>query len=297
MSASNARLHALHTASERKPRTFRRPANAEGTPLPVRAFYGQNTFGLTQMRERLPHGVFQRFLATIELRQPFTPDLADALAQAALEWALDRGVSHFCHWFHPMTGLTAEKHDAFIAFDQHRPIAKFTGAMLIQSEPDASSFPSGGMRSTFEARGYTAWDPTSPMFIMESTNGATLCIPSVFVSYYGDALDKKTPLLRSMAAINDAALKLCAALGETTTTRVVPTAGPEQEYFLIDRAYHTLRPDLVLCGRSLLGAHAPKGQHLEDHYFGSIPTRVLAFMQELEVELYKLGVPAKTRHN
>ncbi len=297
MSASSARLHAIRTASERKPRTFRRPSAPDGSPLPVREFYGQNTFGVDQLSQRLPSATYKRLLETIERGQPLTPALADAIASAVLGWANERGVSHFCHWFQPMTGSTAEKHDGFIAFDQHKPLAKFTGSMLIQSEPDASSFPSGGMRSTFEARGYTAWDPTSPMFIMESTSGGTLCIPSAFVSYHGDALDEKTPVLRSMEAINAAALRLCRALGETATTKVTATAGPEQEYFLVDRAYVALRPDLQLCGRTLLGARAPKGQTLEDHYFGTIPSRVLAFMQELDVELYKLGVPAKTRHN
>ncbi len=297
MTASSARLHAVQTASERKPRTFRRPSAPDGSPLPVREYYGQNTFGISQLQERLPNKVYKRFIATVEHGQPLTQELADAIASAVLGWATERGVSHFCHWFQPMTGSTAEKHDAFIAFDQHRPLAKFTGSMLIQSEPDASSFPSGGMRSTFEARGYTAWDPTSPMFIMESASGATLCIPSAFVSYHGDALDEKTPVLRSMEAINGAAVRLCRALGETDTTRVIATAGPEQEYFLVDRAWLALRPDLQLCGRTLLGARAPKGQTLEDHYFGTIPSRVLAFMQELELELYKLGVPAKTRHN
>ena len=297
MPVSRARLSAANTASERKPRVFRRPVGSDGSNLPVREFYGQNTFNLNLMRERLPHAVYTRFVATVEHGQPLDKALADAIAQAALDWALSRGVSHFCHWFQPMTGATAEKHDAFIAFDQARPIAKFTGAMLIQSEPDASSFPSGGMRSTFEARGYTAWDPTSPMFIMDAANGGTLCIPSAFVSYHGDALDQKTPLLRSMESINEAAVRLCRALGEGSTTRVIPTAGPEQEYFLVDRAWLALRPDLRLAGRTVIGARAPKGQTLEDHYFGTIPTRVLAFMSELDTELYKLGVPAKTRHN
>lgn len=297
MTASLARLHAIQTASERKPRVFRRPSTPDGTPLSVRELYGLNTFGFNALRERLPDPTWQRFLATVEQGHPLTRDLADAIASAVLSWAAQRGVSHFCHWFQPMTGATAEKHDAFLAIDESRPIAKFTGAMLIQSEPDASSFPSGGMRSTFEARGYTAWDPTSPMFIMDTANGGTLCIPSAFVSYHGDALDKKTPLLRSMEAINEEAVRLCRALGEEQVSRVVPTAGPEQEYFLIDRAYLALRPDLRLCGRTLIGSRAPKGQTLEDHYFGTIPSRVLAFMQELEQELYRLGVPAKTRHN
>ena len=207
-------------------------------------------------------------------------------------------MTHFCHWFQPQTGPTAEKHDAFISFDDNgRVIEKFSGSQLIQSEPDASSFPSGGMRTTFEARGYTAWDPSSPVFIMEHANGKTLCIPSVFISYHGDALDEKTGLIRSMEALSQKACELLHPIGEKDVKRVVPTLGVEQEYFLIDRAFAILRPDLVMAGRTLLGGQPPKGQQLEDHYFGSIPARVQAFMAEVEYELYKLGVPVKTRHN
>jgi glutamine synthetase len=220
------------------------------------------------------------------------------VAHAVKEWALEKGATHFCHWFQPQTGLTAEKHDAFLTFDDEgMPMERFSGAQLIQSEPDASSFPSGGMRSTFEARGYTAWDPSSPIFIVDGPNGKTLCVPSVFISYYGDALDNKTPLLRSMEVLSERALAILRLFGDNTSQRVVPTLGPEQEYFLIDRAFYSLRPDLVAAGRTLVGAKPPKGQELEDHYFGSIKDRILAFMQESEHELFKLGIPIKTRHN
>jgi glutamine synthetase len=296
MSASRNRYDANRTASNRKPQAFARPVDGHGRHLTGHEIFGSQVFTLAEMRRRLPPDVVSRYQTLIEHGGTLDRPMADAIASAALRWAIDRGVSHFTHWFQPMTGLTAEKHDSFLSFEGTRPISQFTGGQLIQSEPDASSFPSGGIRSTFEARGYTAWDPTSPMFIMERMNGSTLCVPSVFFSYTGEALDEKTPLLRSMEAINTAAVRLCRLLG-LDTTRVVPTAGPEQEYFLIDREFSHLRPDLHLAGRSVLGARAPKGQTLEDHYFGSIPTRVLAFMHELETELYRVGVPAKTRHN
>ncbi|MBI3557341.1 MAG: glutamine synthetase III, partial [Deltaproteobacteria bacterium] len=219
------------------------------------------------------------------------------IAHLIKDWTIENGVTHFCHWFQPQTGTTAEKHDSFLSMDDNKAVEKFTGGQLIQSEPDASSFPSGGMRTTFEARGYTAWDPSSPIFIMESANGKTMCIPSVFISYHGDALDEKAPLLRSMEVLNKNALELLHTIGEKNAKRVVPTVGVEQEYFLVDRAFYNLRPDLVMTGRALVGGQPPRGQQLEDHYFGSISPRVLAFMQEVEFELYKLGVPAKTRHN
>ncbi|MFN8846224.1 MAG: glutamine synthetase III, partial [Bdellovibrionales bacterium] len=218
------------------------------------------------------------------------------------EWSVAKGVTHFCHWFQPMTGLTAEKHDAFISI-QHsyhselRVIERFTGSQLIQGEPDASSFPSGGMRSTFEARGYTAWDPSSPLFIIEEESGNTLCIPTVFFGYHGQALDNKTPLLRSMEALNREACEFLKLIGDVDVKRVSATLGAEQEYFLIDKSFVSLRPDLLMTGRTLLGALPARGQQLEDHYFGSIPGRVKKFMQEAEFELYKLGIPVKTRHN
>jgi len=273
------------------------PCDMEGNLVTAQELFGCNTFSFAVMQERLPPESMRNFLDTIEHGKALEKGLADQIANAVLTWAEEQGATHFCHWFHPMTGSTAEKHDAFFEFNQSEALAKFTGAQLIQSEPDASSFPSGGMRTTFEARGYTAWDPTSPMFIMEGINGATLCIPSAFVSYHGDALDKKTPLLRSMEYINQQAVRLCHLLGHTDTDRVIATAGPEQEYFLTDKAYVAFRSDLKIAGRSLVGSPAPKGQSLDDHYFGSIPKRALAFMHELELELYKLAVPAKTRHN
>ena len=298
MSPSADRLRAVQTATSRNVRSFARPVDGAGRPQRISSFFGSRTFSADRMKERLPPEVVARFVATLDRGAPLERPVADAIAHAVKEWAVEQGCTHVCHWFHPMTGSTAEKHDSFLWFDRDgRPIEKFTGAMLIQSEPDASSFPSGGMRSTFEARGYTAWDPTSPMFIMESVNGRTLCIPSAFIGYHGQALDEKAPLLRSMEALSRAAVRLLDVLGQPHVHRVTPTVGPEQEYFLIDRAYASLRPDLVVAGRSVLGARAPKGQSLEDHYFGAIPPRVLAFMEEVETELYALGVSAKTRHN
>jgi glutamine synthetase len=260
--------------------------------------FGSNTFDADTMKKKLPRGVFQSLSETIRRGTRLDPSIANEVAHAVKEWALSKGATHFCHWFQPQTGLTAEKHDAFLTFDDEgHPIERFSGSQLIQSEPDASSFPSGGMRTTFEARGYTAWDPSSPIFIMEGPNGKTLCIPSVFISYHGAALDQKTPLLRSMEVLSERALAVLRLLGNKEATRVVPTLGPEQEYFLVDKAFYALRPDLVAAGRTVIGARPPKGQELEDHYFGSIKDRILAFMQEAEYELYKLGIPIKTRHN
>ncbi len=293
-----ARFRAIEQATNRQPRKFDLPKDDLGRSLAVSDFFGQYTFGEKEIKGAIPKADFERFLQLTSSGQPLEKDLADKIAKAVRNWAMEMGITHFCHWFQPMTGLTAEKHDAFISFqDDGAPIEKFSGSQLIQSEPDASSFPSGGMRTTFEARGYTAWDPTSPMFMMVTTNGRTLCIPSVFISYHGHALDEKTPLLRSQEALSTQATQLLHLLGDTNVKRVDATLGVEQEYFLIDRAYYSLRPDLVLSGRTLLGARPPKGQELEDHYFGSIPSRVQAYMQEVEFELYRLGVPAKTRHN
>ena len=295
--SATARFAAIQTANSRSPVQMERVQGEDGRPLTAAELYGRNTFSLELMGNKLPKAVFKRVSASITKGEPLDPNDADVIAHAVKEWALDNGCTHFTHWFQPMTGSTAEKHDAFLTFDgEGRAIERFSGAMLIQSEPDASSFPSGGMRTTFEARGYTAWDPSSPMFIMEGDNGKTLCIPSAFISYTGEALDKKTPLLRSMQAINAASNRLLASLG-MAPTHVTPTLGCEQEYFLIDRAYWSLRPDLAIGGRTVAGAAPPKGQSLDDHYFGSINTRVQAYMQDVEQELYKLGVPAKTRHN
>jgi glutamine synthetase len=266
--------------------------------MKVSEFYGTNTFGLEQMREKLPKDVYTKLLSTIQTGGKLEQEIANTVAHAIKEWAMERGVTHFCHWFQPQTGSTAEKHDAFMTIDDNgRVIEKFSGSQLIQSEPDASSFPSGGMRTTFEARGYTAWDPSSPVFIMDSASTKTLCVPSVFISYHGDALDEKTGLLRSMEILSRKACELMSVIGIKGAKRVVPTLGVEQEYFLVDRAFFNLRPDLLMTGRSLAGGQPPKGQQLEDHYFGSIPARALSFMSECEYELYKLGVPIKTRHN
>ena len=295
---SSARFQAIREIQARNPRKISLPADESGRPLRISEYFGQNTFSLEQMKRRLPKEVFQKLQSTIEAGKKLDSEIANTVAQAIKEWALERGVTHFCHWFQPQTGSTAEKHDAFVSFDgQHRVIEKFSGSQLIQSEPDASSFPSGGMRTTFEARGYTAWDPSSPVFVMEATNGKTLCIPSVFLSYHGDALDEKTALIRSMEVLSEKARELLNQIGDSSVARVTPTLGVEQEYFLIDRAFVAHRPDLIMTGRTLVGGQPPKGQQLEDHYFGSIPSRVQAFMSEVELELYKLGVPVKTRHN
>jgi glutamine synthetase len=260
--------------------------------------FGVNVFNDANMVKYLPYNAYKKLKKIINEGGIIDEQLAEEVAHGAKEWAIDRGATHFTHWFQPMTGLTAEKHDSFLGFDKNGiPIHRFSGKNLRQGEPDASSFPSGGLRATFEARGYTAWDPTSPIFIVENANGATLCIPTIFLSYTGEALDKKTPLLRSIEAINKTALRILRIFGNTTATRVYSTVGPEQEYFLIDKAYYYRRPDLMLTGRTLFGAPSPKGQQMEDHYFGSIRERILAFMQDAERELYKLGIPAKTRHN
>jgi glutamine synthetase len=259
--------------------------------------FGINTFNDKVMRERLPKDTYRKLRDTIRTGEKLDMSIANTVAHAMKEWAISKGITHFTHWFQPQTGLTAEKHDAFLELDEGEVIERFQGDKLVQGEPDASSFPSGGSRTTFEARGYTMWDPSSPAFIVEGPKGGILCIPSVFISYTGEALDKKTPLLRSMKALSDSALKVLHLFGNTSASRVVATIGTEQEYFLIDKAFYLLRPDLQITGRTLQGAQPPKGQQLDDHYFGSIKERVLAFMQDAETELYKLGVPAKTRHN
>ncbi len=266
--------------------------------MQVSKYFGEDIFGAQVMMERLPKDVYKRVREIIHEGRKLDLDTANAVAHAIKEWAIEKGATHYCHWFQPMTGATAEKHDSFMEFtDEGGIIERFSGKQLIQGEPDASSFPSGGLRSTFEARGYTAWDPTSPAFIIKSGLGTTLCIPTIFISYTGEALDKKTPLLRSIEAINRSALGLLRLLGNNEAKKVFATLGPEQEYFLIDQDYYYRRQDLVMAGRSLLGATPPKGQQLEDQYFGSIKERILSFMHDVEEELYKLGIPAKTRHN
>ncbi len=261
-------------------------------------FFGNNLFNDSIMQEKLPADVYRKLCDTIRKGSKLDLSIADTVAHAMKEWALEKGVTHFTHWFQPLTGLTAEKHNAFLELDRNGGvIERFGSHQLVQGEPDASSFPSGGRRTTFEARGYTMWDPSSPAFIMEGPQKGILCIPSVFISYNGEALDKKTPLLRAMEAINRAALRTLRLFGNYRVNKVIPTVGTEQEYFLIDKAYYIMRPDLRITGRTLLGARPPKGQQLDDHYFGSIKDRVLAFMQAVETELYQLGIPAKTRHN
>ena len=266
-------------------------------PFDIEKIFGENTFGIAEMRDRLPKQVFAKLMDTIENGTELDPSVADAVAIAMKEWATEKGATHYTHWFQPLTGLTAEKHDSFITPNVGGgATAQFSGKDLTQGEPDASSFPSGGLRATFEARGYTAWDPTSPAFIMETAAGSYLAIPTAFTSWTGNALDTKIPLLRSLHAIDKQARRALQLLGlEPKPVRV--TLGPEQEFFLVDQEFYYRRPDLVVTGRTLFGAKPPRGQELEDHYFGSIPERVLAFMMDAERELYRLGIPVKTRHN
>src|SRR5690242_10260284 len=263
----------------------------------VSEYFGVNTLGARQMRDKLPPDVYTKLVAAIRQGKKLDVDIAPKVASVIRDWAISRGATHFTHWFQPQTGLTAEKHDAFLSFDDGKPLESFSASQLVQSEPDASSFPSGGLRATWEARGYTAWNPASPVFIAEWAGVKTLCIPSVFIGYNGEALDELTPLLRSSDALSDRAIALLEVLGDKGVHRVYTTLGPEQEYFLIDRGHFALRPDLVMAGRTLIGAPPPRGQQLEDHYFGGIPERIQACIAEVEHELYKLGVPIVTRHN
>jgi glutamine synthetase len=266
--------------------------------VPDNQIFGSNVFSPAVQRQRLPKDVFRRLQQTLARGEALDTSLADAVALAMKEWALERGATHYTHWFQPLTGMTAEKHDSFYSpTGEGTALAEFSGKELIQGEPDASSFPTGGIRATFEARGYTAWDPTSPAFIMENPNGAVLAIPTAFASWTGEALDHKIPLLRSMDALSKSAIHALNLFGETGAARVFTTVGPEQEYFLIDEQYYFERPDLITTGRTLFGAKPPKGHELDDHYFGSIPERILAYMLDVERELAKLGVPVKTRHN
>jgi len=268
------------------------------TQTPAQELFGSNVFGKAQMKARLPKPVYKSLIKTIEAGEKLDPATADVVAAAMKDWAIEKGATHYAHVFFPLTGLTAEKHDSFLSPDgAGGALAEFSGKQLIQGEPDGSSFPSGGIRATFEARGYTIWDVTSPAYILENPNGTTLCIPTAFVSWTGEALDKKTPLLRSMQALNGQAQRILKLFGKADGAFVASTAGPEQEYFLIDRHFFFARPDLLNAGRTLFGAKPPKGQEFEDHYFGAIPERVLAFMLDVERELAKLGIPIKTRHN
>ncbi len=265
----------------------------------VAEIFGANVFNDNVMRARLPKAVYKELQKTIELGKELNPAIADTVANAMKDWAVEHGATHYTHWFQPMTGITAEKHDAFInPTGDGKVMLEFSGKELIKGEPDASSFPSGGLRATNEARGYTAWDCTSPAFLKESPDGSTiLCIPTAFSSYTGEALDKKTPLLRSMEAINKQTLRILRLFGNTTATKVTTYVGAEQEYFLIDKKDYEKRKDLIFTGRTLFGAMPPKGQELDDHYFGSVKTRVLSYMHDLNVELWKLGISAKTQHN
>jgi glutamine synthetase len=295
--SSTPRSHALREITHRPIRTGTRPTE-NGQAVPSSSYFGADTLGARQMKAKLPKDAYRKLNAAVRLGKKLDSDIAPTVAQVIKEWAISRGVTHFTHWFQPQTGLTAEKHDAFLAFDEAGlPIESFSGEQLIQSEPDASSFPSGGLRATWEARGYTAWNPASPVFISESGGTKTLFVPSVFIGYNGEALDEMTPLLRSSDVLSERAMALLELIGDTGVLRVYTTMGPEQEFFLIDRGHFAMRPDLVMANRTLIGAPPPRGQQLEDHYFGGIPERVQACIAEVESELYKLGVPIVTRHN
>ncbi len=269
-----------------------------GHDEPVTEVFGSNVFNDSVMRERLPKNVYKSLKKTISGDQPLDSGIADVIANAMKDWAIEKGATHYCHWFQPMTGSTAEKHDSFISpTSEGVTMMEFSGKELCQGEPDASSFPSGGLRVTFEARGYTAWDCTSPVFVKEDGKNITLYIPSAFCSYNGEALDKKTPMLRSMEALNKQGMRVLRTLGNESSQHVLATLGPEQEYFLIDRSFYEKRLDLVLTGRTLFGAASPRGQEMDDHYFGTLHERVASYMHEVNVELWRLGVSAKTQHN
>ena len=265
----------------------------------VADIFGENVFNDTVMQERLPKKVYQKLKNTLREGRELDLETADVIAHEMKEWAIEKGATHYTHWFQPLTGVTAEKHDSFITAPKEsgKVLMSFSGKELIKGEPDASSFPSGGLRATFEARGYTAWDCTSPAFVRQDAAGATLCIPTAFCSYTGEALDQKTPLLRSMEAVNDQALRLIRAFGNRTSKKVTTSVGPEQEYFIVDREKYLKRKDLIFTGRTLFGAMPPKGQEMDDHYFGSIRERIASYMRDVNKELWKLGVSAKTQHN
>jgi len=293
-SRNNARQNAIAQVARTRPLD----RDIDYTREPLTEIFGSLVFDEYDMRERLPKDVYKRLMATINQGLPIEPAIADVVANTMKEWAVEKGATHYTHWFQPMTGNTAEKHDAFLKpAAEGRVVNEFSGRMLIKGESDASSFPSGGIRSTFEARGYTAWDPRSPVFIKESLNGRTLCIPTAFCSYTGECLDRKTPLLRSTQALSTHALRILRLFGNTTAQYVNTSIGIEQEYFLVDRQFFLQRPDLVNTGRTLYGARPPKGQEMGDHYYGSIRGRVLAFMMDVEKRLFRLGIPLQTRHN
>ena len=291
---SHSRFHAIEALSQRT--EF--DVNFIDQPSsPISEYYGKNVFGDLSMKKYLPEEAYIHVKAAIQSGSKLSRAIASEVALAMKSWAMDKGATHFAHWFQPLTGKTAEKHDSFFTLDKNgSAIEEFSGDVLAQQEPDGSSFPGGGLRSTFEARGYTAWDPSSPAFILEVGNGKTLCIPTIFVTYSGEALDYKLPLLKSQSYVEDAALQVCKYF-DLGADKVITTLGWEQEYFLVDEALFNARPDLVLAGRTLVGKYSPKGQQLDDHYFGSIPERVFAFMRDLEIECHLLGIPVRTRHN
>jgi glutamine synthetase len=291
MSGNESRIQAIYQITNREPMPKKAPKRLE-------EMWATDVFTLSKMQECLPKTVFKSIKKTIQTGEPLDSSVADAVALAMKDWAISKGALYYSHVFYPLTNATAEKHDGFISVQSDgSAISEFAGKLLVQGEPDGSSFPNGGIRSTFEARGYTAWDVTSPAYIMETDNGSTLCIPTVFVSWTGEALDKKTPLLRSIAAMNKAATKVLRLLGEKDVAPVNSSCGAEQEYFLIDANFANARPDILLAGRTLFGKPSAKGQQFDDHYFGAIPERVQMFMQDVEERLYRLGIPAKTRHN
>ena len=284
---SKMRFFALQELSNRKPLEVTAPSNK------LSDYYGSHVFDRKKMQEYLPKEAYKAVIDAIEKGTPINREIADLIANGMKSWAKSLNVTHYTHWFQPLTDGTAEKHDGFIEFGEDgEVIERFSGKLLIQQEPDASSFPNGGIRNTFEARGYTAWDVSSPAFVVDTT----LCIPTIFISYTGEALDYKTPLLKALAAVDKDATEVC-QLFDKNITRVYTNLGWEQEYFLVDSSLYNARPDLCLTGRTLMGHSSAKDQQLEDHYFGSIPPRVTAFMKELEIECHKLGIPAKTRHN
>jgi glutamine synthetase len=291
MSGNQSRLQAISQISQRVPMPPQKPAKLED-------IWATDVFGLTKMQERLPKDVFKSLRKTIQNGEQLDHSVADVVASAMKDWAMSKGALYYAHVFYPLTNATAEKHDGFISVQSDgTAISEFAGKLLVQGEPDGSSFPNGGIRSTFEARGYTAWDVSSPAYVMRTENGVTLCIPTVFISWTGEALDKKTPLLRSNAAMSKAAAKVLKLLGNSEVATVNSSCGAEQEYFLVDASFVTSRPDLMLAGRTLFGKAPAKGQQFDDHYFGVIPERVQVFMQDVEEQLYRLGIPAKTRHN
>ncbi len=295
MSQHNDLRSARLAAISRKYRKIERPKDAKGVPQRITEYYGENTFDYRKAKN-IPENVKKELNEIASSNKPLPKELADVVAKTAMEWAIGKGATHFCHWFQPLTGSTAEKHDSFLDIKNGEAIENLSAGQLMQGEPDASSFPNGGSRSTFEARGYTSWDLTSPMFLIEGVNGLTLCIPTAFISYTGQALDIKTPLLRSEIALSKAATRFLKAIGQETKG-VHSNCGPEQEYFLVDELFFFSRPDLVMTGRTLFGSLSAKNQQLDDHYFGDIDDRVMGFMQELDYELHRLGIPAKTRHN